>query len=336
MHNRADRTAQDRRRTFSRSAGEDGAKRRMRGVEIPAPLTPTLSRESGRGGRPAEGACLYPPRFHILFLSGSKCRCGGRHAREGGHSPMSAPSERPRGVVTGAGGGIGKAVVRRLLREGARVLAVDAKAEGLAELESADCETLVADVTDPAVRTKIADWADGARYLVNSAGVIVIKPIFDLTVEDWRRAQTVNAEATFFLCQKVGPRLAPGGAIVNLSSSSAKLATTIEVAAYAASKTTILSITRSFAYALAPRRVRVNAILPGIVETAMQEEVLAGVAPMGGLSDAERRKVHIAAVPLGRGSSLEECDGLIWFFLSEEAAYMTGQAVNFPGGLVTW
>jgi NAD(P)-dependent dehydrogenase (short-subunit alcohol dehydrogenase family) len=97
---------------------------------------------------------------------------------------MSAPSERPRGVVTGASGGIGKAVVHRLLREGARVLAVDAKAEGLAELDSADCETLVADVTDPAVRAEIADWADGANYLVNSAGVIVIKPIFDLTVED--------------------------------------------------------------------------------------------------------------------------------------------------------
>ena len=147
------------------------------------------------------------------------------------------------------------------------------------------------------------------NYLVNSAGVIVIKPIFDLTVEDWRRAQTVNAEATFFLCQKVGPRLAPGGAIVNLSSSSAKLATTIEVAAYAASKTTILSITRSFAYALAPRRVRVNAILPGIVDTAMQEEVLAGVAPMRGLSAAEWSKARNAAVPLGRGSSPEECAG---------------------------
>jgi NAD(P)-dependent dehydrogenase (short-subunit alcohol dehydrogenase family) len=242
---------------------------------------------------------------------------------------MSAPSERPRGVVTGAGGGIGKAVVHRLLREGARVLAVDAKAEGLAELDSADCETLVADVTDPAVRAKIADWADGARYLVNSAGVIVIKPIFDLTVEDWRRAQTVNAEATFFLCQKVGPLLAPGGSIVNLSSSSAKLATTIEVAAYAASKTTILSITRSFAYALAPRRVRVNAILPGIVDTAMQEEVLAGVAPTRGLSAAEWSKARNAAVPLGRGSSPEECAGLIWFLLSEEAAYMTGQNRQF-------
>src|SRR6202044_4153267 len=103
--------------------------------------------------------------------------------------------------------------------------------------------------------------------------------IFEWPLDDGRRVQAVNAEATFFLCQKVGPRLTPGGAIVNLSSSSAKLATTIEVAAYAASKTTILSVTRSFAYALAPRRVRVNAILPGIVDTPMQDEVLERVAP---------------------------------------------------------
>ena len=165
---------------------------------------------------------------------------------------MSPPSQRRRGVVTGAGSGIGKAVVSRMRREGVEVLAVDINREGLGRFEEDGCETLVADITDPEARAKVADWAEGANYLVNSAGVILIKPIFELTLDDWRRVQAVNAEATFFLCQKIGPRLTPGGAIVNLSSSSAKLATTIEVAAYAASKTTILSITRSFAYALAP------------------------------------------------------------------------------------
>jgi NAD(P)-dependent dehydrogenase (short-subunit alcohol dehydrogenase family) len=164
----------------------------------------------------------------------------------------------------------------------------------------------------------------------------MIKPIFEVTVEDWRRVQAVNAEATFFLCQKIGQRMVPGGAIVNLSSSSAKFATTIEVAAYAASKTTILSITRSFAYALAPRRVRVNAILPGTVDTPMQDEVLERVAPMRGLRMEELRSARTRLVPLGRGSSPEECAGLIWFLLSDEAAYMTGQAINFTGGLVTW
>jgi NAD(P)-dependent dehydrogenase (short-subunit alcohol dehydrogenase family) len=176
----------------------------------------------------------------------------------------------------------------------------------------------------------------GANYLVNSAGAIIIKPILEVTVDDWRRVQTVNAEATFFLCQHIGSRLAPQGAIVNLSSSSAKFATTVEVAAYAASKTTILSITRSFAYALASRPVRVNAILPGIVETPMQDEVLQRVAPMRGLTPEEMHNARTRLVPLGRGSSPEECASLIWFLLSDEAAYMTGQAINFTGGLVTW
>lgn len=249
---------------------------------------------------------------------------------------MSAPSERRRGVVTGAGSGIGKAVVRRLLREGADVLAVDIAAGGMADLKGPNCTLFVGDVTDPAVVAEIADWADGGAYLVNSAGVIVIKSIFDVTVEDWRRVQTVNAEATFFLCQKIGPRLKPGGAIVNLSSSSAKLATTVEVAAYAASKTTILSITRSFAYALASRPVRVNAILPSIVDTPMQEAVLQTVAPMRGISTDDWRAARSKLVPLGRGASPDECAGLIWFLLSDESAYMTGQGINFTGGLVTW
>jgi NAD(P)-dependent dehydrogenase (short-subunit alcohol dehydrogenase family) len=249
---------------------------------------------------------------------------------------MSAPSERRRGVVTGAGSGIGKAVVRRLLREGVDVLAVDITAGSLDELKGTHCETLAGDVTDPAVRAKLADWAEGGDYLVNSAGVIVIKPILEITVDDWRRVQTVNAEATFFLCQKIGPRLKPGGAIVNLSSSSAKLATTTEVAAYAASKTTILSVTRSFAYALASRPVRVNAILPSIVDTPMQEAVLQIVAPMRGIATEDWRAARSKAVPLGRGSSPDECAGLIWFLLSDESAYMTGKAINFTGGLVMW
>ena len=184
------------------------------------------------------------------------------------------------------------------------------------------------------------DWPTGPRahtIWVHSAGMIVLKPIFELTVEDWRRLQTVNAESSSFSARRSAPRLNPGGAIVNLSSSSAKLATTIEVAVYAASKTTILSITRSFAYALAARPVRVNAICPGIVDTAMQERGAGEVAPMRGLTPA--RSWHEArnkAVPLGRGSSPRNAPGSSGFCCPMEAAYMTGQAINFTGGLVTW
>jgi NAD(P)-dependent dehydrogenase (short-subunit alcohol dehydrogenase family) len=241
-----------------------------------------------------------------------------------------------RGIVTGAASGIGKAAALRMVDEGVSVLAVDRDAGGLAALADAGCETMTADLADLGDRDKVAERGADADFLVNAAGVILLKPITEVTVEDWRRVQTINAEAIFFLCQKIGPRMRPGGSIVNLSSSSAKLASTIEVATYAASKTTILSITRSFAYALASRPVRVNAICPGIVDTPMQEAVLDKVAGMRGMTPAELSAARNRTVPLGRAASPEECAGLIWFLLSKEAGYMTGQAINYTGGMVMW
>jgi len=246
-----------------------------------------------------------------------------------------ASSER-RAVVTGAAGGIGRAVTERLLHERVDVLAVDVDRTRLKDIAALGCDVFVADLADDEQRTKLAAVAEGFDYLVNAAGILFVKPIFGVTVEEWRTIQAVNVESVFFLCQRIGARLNPGGAVVNLSSSSAKLATSIDVAPYAASKTAILSITRSFAYALADRRVRVNAVCPGIVETDMQERFLEGVSHERGMSptelDAQRKK----AVPLGRGASAAECAGLIWFLLSDEAAYMTGQAINFTGGVVNW
>jgi NAD(P)-dependent dehydrogenase (short-subunit alcohol dehydrogenase family) len=125
-----------------------------------------------------------------------------------------------------------------------------------------------------------------------------------------------------------------GGAIVNLSSSSAKLATTVEAAVYASSKTAVLSITRSFAYALAPRNVRVNAICPGIIDTPMQDRVLEQVAAARGTTAEALSAARNKTVPLGRAASADECAGAIWFLLSDAAGYMTGQAVDYSGGLV--
>ncbi len=239
-------------------------------------------------------------------------------------------------MVTGAASGIGKAVVERLARDGVEVIAVDIAEDGLRKLDAPHSRTMVANVAEPDDRARIAAAADGADYLVNAAGIIRFKPIFEFTLQDWRDIFAVNAESTFFLCQAIGPKLRPGGAIVNLSSSSAKLASTIEVAIYAASKTTILSITRSFAYALASRPIRVNAICPGIVDTPMQDRVLDEVAHLRGTTREALNETRNRSVPLGRPSSAEECAGAIRFLLSEESSYMTGQAVNFTGGLVMW
>jgi NAD(P)-dependent dehydrogenase (short-subunit alcohol dehydrogenase family) len=241
-----------------------------------------------------------------------------------------------RAVVTGAARGIGLAIARRLLLEGASVLAVDLDAQGLAAVEAEGAEVLVADVSDPAGRASIAAAAGELCYLVNAAGILFVRSIWEVSLEDWRRLYAVNVEGTFFLCQALGQRIETGGAIVNLSSSSAKLATTHELAPYGSSKAAVLGITRSFAHALAPRGVRVNAICPGIIDTPMQDKVLAQVAPLRGMTAEELAETRLRPVPLGRVGTPEETAALTWFLLSDEAAYMTGQAINLTGGLVMW
>jgi NAD(P)-dependent dehydrogenase (short-subunit alcohol dehydrogenase family) len=241
-----------------------------------------------------------------------------------------------RAVVTGAASGIGFAVVQRLLREGASVLAVDVNGAGMAPLASEGAETLVASVAEPADRDRIAEAAGPIDYLVNSAGVLFVKPIWDVTLDEWRSLYAVNVEGTFFMIQRLGRQIRRGGAVLNLSSSSAKLASTVEVTPYSSSKATILGITRSFAYVLAKEGIRVNAICPGIVDTPMQDRVLAVVGPLRGTTAEALHEARLKTVPLGRSATPDECAGAIWWLLSDEAGYMTGQALNYTGGLVMW
>jgi NAD(P)-dependent dehydrogenase (short-subunit alcohol dehydrogenase family) len=241
-----------------------------------------------------------------------------------------------RAVVTGAASGIGQAVAMRLLREGARVIAADINEAGLAPVVTAGATPLVGNLADDADRERVIEAGSGVDYLVNAAGIIRLKPILEFTVADLRDIYAINVEATWDLVSRIGRTMPSGGAIVNLSSSSAKLATTTEAAVYASSKTAVLSITRSFAYAFAPSGVRVNAICPGIIDTPMQDKVLADVAAKRGMTVEELAMARNKTVPLGRAASADECAGAIWFLLSDEAGYMTGQAINYTGGLVMW
>ena len=247
---------------------------------------------------------------------------------------MSATGKRA--VVTGAASGIGQAVALRLLREGATVIAADRNEAGLASVVDAGATPFVGDLAVDTDRDRLVEIGVGVDLLVNAAGIIRLKPILEFTVQDIRDIYAINVEATWDLVSRIGRTMPSGGAIVNLSSSSAKLATTTEAAVYASSKTAVLSITRSFAYAFAPNGVRVNAICPGIIDTPMQERVLADVAAERGLTVEDLSAARNRTVPLGRSASADECAAAIWFLLSDEAAYMTGQAINFTGGLVTW
>ena len=241
-----------------------------------------------------------------------------------------------RAVVTGAASGIGQAVALRLLREGSAVIAADRNEAGLAMVVEAGATPFVGDLAVDTDRDRLVDVGAGVDLLVNAAGIIRLKPILEFTIQDIRDIYAINVEATWDLVSRIGRTMSSGGAVVNLSSSSAKLATTTEAAVYASSKTAVLSITRSFAYAFAPNGVRVNSICPGIIDTPMQERVLADVAAERGLTVDELSAARNRTVPLGRSASADECAAAIWFLLSDESAYMTGQAINFTGGLVTW
>lgn len=237
-------------------------------------------------------------------------------------------------VVTGAGSGIGLATGRRLIREGFTVIAVDRDDSGLDRAAAQGMTPLKADLALPEDRDRVVAAAHGGRYLVNAAGIIVLKPILEVTIEDLDLVYRVNVQAVWDLTARIGSAMAAGSSIVNLSSSSAKLASTTEAAAYASTKAAVLSLTRSFAYAYAANDVRVNAVCPGIIDTPMQDAVLAKVAAARGIQVEELVEARNSTVPLKRAASADECASAIWFLLSPESSYMTGQAVNVTGGLV--
>ena len=241
-------------------------------------------------------------------------------------------------VVTGAASGIGRAATERLRGEGVEVLAVDVDARAPERSRRARLRGVRR-------RSRAIPGSASGLQPPRAASIISSTPpaccaSSRSSKSPWRnggprRSSTQNR--VFFLCQLIGARLNPGGAVVNLSSSSAKLATSVDVAAYAASKTTILSITRSFAYALArPSAFGSTRFVPALSRRRCSSDSFPASPPKRGITAAEFDAQRKKAVPLGRGASAEECAGLISFLLSDAAAYMTGQAINFTGGLVNW
>jgi NAD(P)-dependent dehydrogenase (short-subunit alcohol dehydrogenase family) len=239
-----------------------------------------------------------------------------------------------RAVVTGAASGIGRAVATALGEAGALVLAVDRDEAGLASLD-AD-RTLACDLTVPAERSRLVEEAGAVDYLVNAAGVIRLCRLDDVTEDDWDWMFAVNAKAMFFLTRELLPRMAAGSAVVNISSSAGKTASTVEAAVYNATKASVIAMTKTFAHAYARHGVRVNCVCPAITDTPMLETVTTQIAAARGIEPDAVEAAYHTAIPLGRTARPAEIAGVIAFLLSDKAAYMTGQAVNVTGGLVMY
>lgn len=248
-------------------------------------------------------------------------------------------------IVTGAGRGIGRAVALALAREGADVLVAEVNPETGART-AAEVRALgrkgLPTTTDVTRLDQIEAMVDTAAasfgrldILVNNAGILKVQDLFALNETDWDRTFAVNAKGLFFCLQAAARRMREqgGGAIVNVASIAGRGGRPIMVD-YAATKAAVISITRSAAIALAPHRIRVNAVCPGMVDTAMWEHIddVWGMQ-MQGLPKGEQMRRRLQSVPLGRMEQPEDVAKAVVFLASEEADYITGQALNVCGGL---
>jgi NAD(P)-dependent dehydrogenase (short-subunit alcohol dehydrogenase family) len=249
-------------------------------------------------------------------------------------------------VVTGAGNGIGKAIALALARAGARVAAVDldaaaakATAEAVAALGSRSL-ALDTDVGDLAAIDRMVQAVTGTfggiDILVNNAGVTRRAYIMDLTEADWDRIMRVNAKGVFFCLQRVAREMIPRrrGTIINIASIAGKGYAGTSNAIYAASKGSVISLTRTAAQQLARHDINVNAICPGVTVTALSEANVAVRARDEGLSVEEMTRRRNAVIPLGRPNDPEDVAALAVFLASPAARNVTGQSLNVDGGLV--
>jgi len=236
-------------------------------------------------------------------------------------------------LVTGAAGGIGGAVVERLVAAGWKVVAED-RAERVEEMRAEDVEPLVSDVADPASGRRAVDVAiarfGGLDLLVNNAGLFLRKALADTTPDDWDRVFAVNVRGPFVHAQAAAPVLAERrGSIVNVASISGLVGLKSQTA-YSATKGALVQLTRQLAIELAPE-VRVNAVAPGAVDTEFMDEANRGVAAH---ELAARRARSLEQHPLGRISQPGDVADAIVFLGSDSARGITGAILSVDGGYV--
>jgi NAD(P)-dependent dehydrogenase (short-subunit alcohol dehydrogenase family) len=236
-------------------------------------------------------------------------------------------------LITGASGGIGTATVQLFAQKGWHVIGIDKKKTGQA---SRVHHFIMADVADTAewkmISTKIAKEEGHVDALVNNAAIQVCKPLIETTPEEWDNVVASNLRSAYLAVRACHPLMRKrGGAIINISSVHA-IATSANVAVYAASKGALTALTRALAIELAPDRIRVNSVLPGAVDTQMLQEGL-GRGHLAGGSIEEMMDNLAGKTVIGRVGRPHEIAEAI-YFLSDEStsSFITGQCLIVDGG----
>jgi 3-oxoacyl-[acyl-carrier protein] reductase len=243
---------------------------------------------------------------------------------------MSDPLHRKIAIVTGASQGIGRAVARRLARDGTAVALIDVTDGGRASATVSEIErsggralAIEADIRDRgAVRAffdaVVQRWG-APDIVVANAGVNITRRVVDATEADYERIFSVNTKGTFFVLQEAAMRITTGGRIVAVSTNMT-LQARPGIALYAGSKAAVEQFVRVLARELGERRVTVNAVAPGPTDTEMVSQLSRETAP--------------AATPLGRLGRPEDIADVVAFLASDDAGWVTGQVIGANGGLV--
>ncbi len=228
-------------------------------------------------------------------------------------------------LVTGAGSGIGRAIVYMLAKQGIKVYANARNEEKISETISLckdfDVEPLLFDVTDSEMIREKIDSLERLDYLVNNAGKsIVKKEIAEYDQEDWDSILNTNVKGYFYVTQAALKKMSGGAAIVNMSSGAAKTGGDFVSIPYSTSKGAINSLTICLARDLAKRGIRVNAVSPGFVNTPML------------MLNGKPVDYYDSVIPLGKLGVPKDIANMVLFLLSDEASYITGQIIEVNGG----
>lgn len=248
-------------------------------------------------------------------------------------------------IVTGGGSGIGAEICRSFATEGALVAVLDRRSGAAEEVaaqirESGGCAAAwTVDVSDRRMVESAADDIEvklgPLAVWVNNAGISHIVSFLECTDEIWDLTQQINLKGTFIGCQAAIRRMLPRkqGVILNMSSQSGKVGNS-HYAAYCASKFGVIGLTQSLAVEFAGKGLRVNALCPGVVFTPLWEKQVADYARKHNLKPGEVRPYLESKIPMGRLCTPEDVARTAVFLASDDAAYITGQAINISGGMV--
>ena len=241
-------------------------------------------------------------------------------------------TDQPIALITGGAQGIGYACAEAIAENGARIVLADINAEGVkeaAEKLSNDTVGIACDMADPAAVLAMFDKIEAevgpVSILVNNAGVAMPGDFLETSLEDFQKVIDINLTGTFVALQRAAKTMAAKGikgAIVNMSSINAQVAIP-SIPAYCASKGGVNQLTKASALALAPHGIRVNAVGPGSIDTAM----LAGVN-----ANPDAMKMVMSRTPLQRIGSAKEIGDVVAFLASDKASYVTGETIYVDGG----